>query len=255
MADEIMELQDTNAAEGFEDLFEADEDAQDTNVQKSEAEPVTEQEPEPVEQPQEEPKYKVNFLGQERELPVSELVTAAQKGMNYDHIKQELENLKQTSAGMSDAYGMMERMARASGMSVEQYIDLCGKTLRDNEIKAQVDRGVPEEIAGRLLELEEKEKLREIQDKEREEKARERQAYTDLIREYPDLKLLPPEVMQSINAGETPLNAYRAFENKQLRNEIAVLKKTEENRNKSPGSMHGDAPEEVNDFLAGFDSE
>lgn len=49
---------------------------------------------------EDEPKYKVKYNGEEKEIPVSELVTFAQKGMNYDHVKDELEKLR-TETGAS----------------------------------------------------------------------------------------------------------------------------------------------------------
>lgn len=61
---------------------------------------VEEVEPEQPEQPpeDEEPKYKVKFNGKEQELALSDLITHAQKGMNYDHVKGDLEAQRKTSA-------------------------------------------------------------------------------------------------------------------------------------------------------------
>ncbi|MES1922582.1 hypothetical protein MHBO_004096, partial [Bonamia ostreae] len=46
----------------------------------------------------EEPKHKVKYNGEEIELSVSDLITNAQKGMNYDHVHEDLENTRKTSA-------------------------------------------------------------------------------------------------------------------------------------------------------------
>lgn len=46
----------------------------------------------------EEPKYKVKYNGAEQELAVSDLIAHAQKGMNYDHVHDDLEKTRQTSA-------------------------------------------------------------------------------------------------------------------------------------------------------------
>ena len=194
----------------------------------------------------------MNFLGEEKELPVSELITAAQKGMNYDHVKSELDGLREKSGQYEEARRLVEQMAEASGMTVEQYTQFCAQSLKDSQLKAQLDRGVPEDVARRLMELEEKENLRSAEEERRRAELERQEAYAELIREYPELKSLPDEVAQA--AGERPLSAYRSYENRRLKNELAALRKAEENKLKSTGSLQGDAPEEADDFLMGFNS-
>lgn len=253
MPDEKNLPEDTNQEENFDQLFTDEADEQDTNV--SETDSVSdEEEAREVSSENDEPKYKVNFLGEEKELPVSELVTLSQKGMNYDHVKSELELLKEKSKQYSQTYEVIEQLAAASNMNVEQYIDLCNKTIEENQISQQVNQGVPKAVAKRLLELEQKETIRSKQEKQAEIERQKQNMYQELIREYPDVKQLPEEVVQAITNGERPLEAYRAYENQKLKNELAVLKKSVENKQKSTGSLQGDAPEETNDFLMGFNS-
>lgn len=250
--DEEMNLtEDTNLEDGFDELFHEEPDGQDTNARDEDG-VKTEAEPEALSE--EEPKYKVNFLGEEKELPVSELITAAQKGMNYDHVKSELDGLREKSGQYEEARRLVEQMAEASGMTVEQYTQFCAQSLKDSQLKAQLDRGVPEDVARRLMELEEKENLRSAEEERRRAELERQEAYAELIREYPELKSLPDEVAQAVAAGERPLSAYRSYENRRLKNELAALRKAEENKLKSTGSLQGDAPEEADDFLMGFNS-
>ena len=58
----------------------------------------------------EEPKYKVKYNGEEMELAVTDLITHAQKGMNYDHVHQDLETTRKTSA---EAKASLERLTDA----------------------------------------------------------------------------------------------------------------------------------------------
>ena len=253
MNEEMNLTEDTNLKDDFEELFHAEPEEQDTNAQEeNSAKPDLNDDVQP--EPENEPKYKVNFLGEEKELPVSELVTAAQKGMNYDHVKDELNSLREESQKYEKTYKLMENMARASGMTIEDYTQMCNDSIRNNQLQAQIDRGIPEDVAKRLLELEEKENVRSAEEKKWKAEQEKQEAYAALLREYPDVKSLPDEVTQAVAAGEQPLTAYRAYENKQLKNEIAVLKKAAENKQKSTGSLIGDAPEEVDDFLSGFNS-
>lgn len=72
-------------------------------------------EPEQQDQPEqpsvnEEPKYKVKFNGKEQELALSDLITHAQKGMNYDHVKGDLEAQRKTSA---ETKASLERLTAA----------------------------------------------------------------------------------------------------------------------------------------------
>lgn len=70
------------------------------------------------EQPGAEPKYKVKFYGQEQEMTVSELVAAAQKGLDYDNVRTRLEQAQQSAPAVQ----LVERYAAANGMTVEQYL-------------------------------------------------------------------------------------------------------------------------------------
>ena len=81
--EELMEETTPEEEAGFPEI--TPEDA----AQQQEAEPETT----PAE-----PTYRVKYNGQEMELPVSDLIVRAQKGMNYDHIQEDLARTRQTSA-------------------------------------------------------------------------------------------------------------------------------------------------------------
>lgn len=92
---EEVELEETTPEEASE---ETEESAAETTLESApEAEP-------------EEPKYKVIYNGEEMELAVSELITSAQKGMNYDHVKGDLDNQRKTSA---EATAALDRLTTA----------------------------------------------------------------------------------------------------------------------------------------------
>ena len=69
------------------------------------------------------------------------------------------------------------------------------------------------------------------------------------------MEKIPQEVADRIAAGETPLNAYRSYENKRLKAELEAAKTNTANAQKAVGSVSDDAPQEILDaFEAGFDS-
>jgi len=74
--------------EGGDSDFEETEAFEEETYADETEETETETEPEP-------PKHKIKYNGEEKELTVDELVTYAQKGMNYDHVKTELDALRE----------------------------------------------------------------------------------------------------------------------------------------------------------------
>jgi len=75
-------------------LDDSEEKAEETALDTTE--PGTENPPD-TEPAQEEPTYTVKYNGQEMQLPVSDLITSAQKGMNYDHVHDELLKIREES--------------------------------------------------------------------------------------------------------------------------------------------------------------
>lgn len=151
--------------------------------------------------------------------------------------------------------GMVERLARASGMTVDQYVQAVERQSREQRIQAEVAKGIPREYAERLLQLEESEHQRREQEEAARREQESRKQYLDFAAAYPEVKELPKEVIGRIAAGETPLHAYLAYENAQLKQEIAALKKNGENRERSLGSLKNrEGGEDGKDpFLAAFE--
>lgn len=194
--------------------------------------------------------FRIKYNGQEQELPVSELVTLAQKGMNYDHVYGELNQLRNARE-----FQFIDRMAAQYGMSREEYIEAASRQIEEAEIAKQMQNGVPEEVARRLYTLEQTEKQRRAQEElRRSEEARRRQ-YVELAREYPDIKEFPQEVIEAVAKGETPLAAYRAWDLRQTKQKLEILQKNREVRERTAGSAAGGLPQEDPDgFLDAFDS-
>lgn len=148
---------------------------------------------------------------------------------------------------------LMERLAREAGMTRENYMQALLQELEKNKVNKLTQQGVPEEYARRMLDLERKERQREIREARFRQESERRRQFAELVQEYPNLKELPKEVVNMMNQGASPLNAMRAYELKQLKEENAKLKQKMKNKASSPGSMNdlGDSPK-TDDFLAGF---
>lgn len=63
----------------------------------------------------------------------------------------------------------------------------------------------------------------------------------DFVHNYPDVREFPEEVAEQIKNGMPPLDAYRAYENKQLRAQLDALTQSEKNVKTSLGSAKGEA--------------
>ena len=94
---------------------------------------------------------------------------------------------------------------------------------------------------------------REPSEAEQQEETARLEPYLELLREVPDLqksRVLPVEVMRRIAQGESPLNAYRAYENGRLKAELDLMR----HRSAAPGSVRNTAYAAKRDsFSAGFD--
>lgn len=209
-------------------------------------------------QPGAEPKYKVKFYGQEQEMTVSELVAAAQKGLDYDNVRARLEQAQQSAPAVQ----LVERYAAANGMTVEQYLQFANQGFEQQAVAQLVAQGVPEPaakdlVAERLRLDRERRSIAPLaaQQRAQQEQREKLSPWMELLREYPGTKELPPEVAQRVAAGETPLAAMRAFELAQMRAQLAAKDAAQKNRQTAPGSAGGlGGKERKDDFEAGFDA-
>lgn len=198
----------------------------------------------------EEPSYKVKYNGQEKELPLSELIVNAQKGLNYDKVLGERDAIKQ-----SKEFALLDNLAKSNGLSREQFIEQIERQQHQAIIEQQVSQGIPPAAAERLYQLEEAERLRAQKDNEQVTQQSQTQAYVEFANAYPDVKEFPPEVITSIADGKPPLYAYMEYENKQLKLEKQASVQNDKNALKSTGSLLGDQQGTTKDpFLAGFES-
>lgn len=252
-AEEILETMEEDFTQGFEEeAFGGEEEFAEEVLEEEQEEAGEREESEETEETEEgEPAYTIKYNGQEMELPVSQLVTLAQKGMNYDHVYGELSRIKS-----SPELAVLERFAQQSGMSREEYVRYLENEFENQQIQSQVQQGMSEPAARRMLELERKEKDRQLQEQAAKRAMEKQEQYNALAREYPGLKELPAQVVQAIRNGEPPLAAYRAYENAQLRQELEAVKTNTRNQSKAMGSMSDSAAAPpVSDFLSGWESE
>lgn len=195
-------------------------------------------------------RHEIVYNGQKLSLTLDELKTNAQKGMNYDHVHKELMDLRN-----SPALGVIEKYARKSGMTTEQYVQHLQQLDEAQRVNQMTGEGVPEAIAKRLIELEDKDKARSEKEAAEQKRANETAQYNKFLREYPDVKAadIPEEVWQRFRDGMDLTASYAIYENKSLKNQVQQFKQNETNKQKSVGSVKGDSSETNSDaFLEGL---
>lgn len=210
----IMRSDSSKAEEGFEDT------ALDTHEAA-----VSEPSHSPGEQEGAEQTVRVVFLGKEMELPLSEAIRWAQKGMNAEHALNRYKNApEQELAGF---------YAAMLGMSRTEFVDALSKNRLKVQTELELARlkesnpDLPEHLLLHAARLGAERRLKEFEEKRQaqEEEARAL-PWLALSARYPDLKGpedLPDEVIQRIEGGLSPLEAMLGYELEKARSEIARL--------------------------------
>jgi hypothetical protein len=194
-----------------------------------------------------------------------EIVTLAQKGMDYDRIRGKWNEAKPVME-------LFNQFAQKAGMSVSDYVTYI-------RTQAKQSQGMSEEDAKRSVELEDREAVvaaKEAQQNaertaqtRRAEQEQRRQADIEAFRKiYPDAakdpKGIPAEVWQRVNEGMNLVAAYAVYDAKQARaaqaaaeQKAAAAMQNHANAARTTGSMHssGDNTKVSKDaFLDGWDS-
>lgn len=207
----------------------------------------------------EEPKYKVELYGREQELTVPQLVAAAQKGLDYDNVRAQLNAAQQALPALR----LVEQYAAANGMTAQQYLQAAGQNMHRQAVENLTQKGVPEQtarelVAERMRLEEERRAIAPLMQHLNAEAARKkaRDPWLAVTREYPDVVNLPESVLLNVQKGETPLAAMRAWELEQLRAKLSAQEMqlsaqaaTLKNRQTAPGSAAGAADTKRDPFL------
>ena len=190
--------QDTNAAEPQtqETAPESQPEEQDTNAEGEQEGSPEEGESEPAEQT-----IEITFLGDKRQMPLSEAAPLIQKGMNYDHLQERVTRLE-SELKANAVPPEIEAYAKTCGMTGQALIAHFGQLARNAGIEVAASGGYMHQKA--------------VDD------------WKDFMREYPDVNPktdLPQEVWDGINAGLTPRQALIEFKARGFEAQLAAKDK------------------------------
>lgn len=200
-----------------------------------------------------------------RQVTREELVAMAQKGWDYDTVRQERDQLRQQQAVNGPAVEYLAAVARQNGMDVPTY-------LQEVQKRELMRTGLSETEAAREMQMRQREEqVRKAQadldaQKQQEAAARsESQARVEKMRgdiaaflkAYPGVKPadVPREVWDRVNKGESLVAAYAMHEAAGYRAEldavkaeVAALTQNQTNAQRSPGSLGGNAGRELDEI-------
>ena len=238
--------------ENFDALWGDDEDSYGEATEKAEAkeEPAAEEEAEDAPEKQEEEKpdakqeaenqrFTLKHNGEESEVDRDKVIELAQKGMDYDRIKEERDRFKtdsDTITKLKAQESFLQELAKSNDMTVDQLMETTRARMLMNNNPGMDEEAALKQVreeASKAAEKKESEKAKEPSPEER------RQAmFAGFLAAYPDVKAgdIPQEVWNDAAKTFDLVGAYQRYENRQLRKEIETLRQNNKNRERSLGS-------------------
>lgn len=236
-------ITDDDLEEGSEPTEEEETPEAEDNAdqQESEAEDKAE-----TEQPEADQSFELKHLDEVRTVDRNEVIQLAQKGMDYDRIRTKYDEAKpqiEWYAQNATSIKWLEDIAQKQGISFGDLVDQTRAQIMAGETNQSVTvcRGI---IANerKAAELDAERAKQESPD------AKKQRDIQDFIREYPEQakkpEALPKEVWDSVSRGESLVNAYRAYELKEVKAQLEKQKteaarkaQEEKNRARSTGSQ------------------
>lgn len=221
------------------------------------AEETTEK-PEKPEKPEETPKlWALRHLGEEKSVNEQEMTALAQKGLDYDRVREKYDAAKPVME-------MFTQMAKQANMTVEQYVSYV-------RTEAKKAAGLSDDEAKREVALEDRESAVSVEESEKQSatEAEERRSadIAEFQKTFPDAAKdvgnIPQEVWDAVKQGQRLTVAYAVWREKQaiaeterVKQESAAKEQNAKNNGRSTGSMKtAGAERKASDpFLDGFGS-
>ena len=212
--------------------------------------------------------YKLKHLNDEGMYTIDEVLEYAGKGLDYDFVRKERDELKRERAALNSQSEFLKEMARRSGdSSIEAQMDRIRalwkiNDARDNGTTMSQDEALiraKQERIGTDAPAEEpadKDEPDSKQDAENDAAVRAKM-FSDFMSEYPDVKAedIPKEVWNECAKTGDLTGAYRKYENTQLKAQLEELKRDQRNKERSTGSWRSAGASTPKDaFDDGWDS-
>lgn len=178
--------------------------------------------------------FTLKVLGEERTVGKDEVITLAQKGADYDRLKDR--------NGEYEAF--FKELAEDQGVDVKDVIDNTRAAIMARK------EGIDQSIALEKVRLANERRQLEAERKQAQDsaasaknasdaKAKRENDVKEFMSVYGDIKPadIPKEVWADVNKGMTLLTAYTKYENKELKAKLEAEKQNEKNKKRATGSQ------------------
>lgn len=202
--------------------------------------------------------FTLKRMGETRQVSRDDLIAMAQKGWDYDTVREERDQLRQYRQEADPALELVKTYAKQNNMSVGDYLDFCrkqefmrqGMTEQDavTRVGMEKERAALDARQAELQKAEQAQTSAAAAEQKRQEALRADIA--NFCRVYPgvDPKNIPNEVWAAVKNGDTLTNAYTMHENKRLQAELAAERQNKDNQKKTPGSLGGNVGAELDEI-------
>lgn len=221
-----------------------------------------------------EQKFTIKVNKEERQLSLAEMTEFAQKGADYDRVKNQLETSRQSEQSLraqldeqQDYMDVLHLISEQTSTPMDQLMDqlhmnlLKGKGMSEAEAKAEIRAAKAEKQLKAVADQKAKEKAASD-----DNAARVQREVTEFRKQFPDVQItneLCEKLAPDIQAGMSMLGAYLKMENARKDAEIAELQRKQaaetqnkKNREKSPGSQTDSGGQrtksDFDEFIAAF---
>lgn len=202
--------------------------------------------------------FKVKYNKQEVELTQDQLLEAAQKGMDYDRLREARDRYRTP----------VERLARQAGMATDQFLNALDGLVKTSAVDVKKENfmslGMDENQAAYFAEMAyENETLKNgqaTQMRQMNERVQARQELqnriskdiADFEAKFPDVDLLPDEVAAEIKKGESPIVAYQGYLIRENGKKLKAYEQNQKNRQTAAGPVKSIGMETSDPFLDGL---
>lgn len=227
--------------------------------------------PEGSDKPDAEQTFTIKVNKEERTVGLAEMTALAQKGADYDRVKeraqQTIQDLKTQLDGQKDVMEIMTTLAEKTGTPLNELAEMLYVSYRKGEGRTETEAKLELQNARLQKGLDavnaEKDKQKEAEESSQSRAQRE---VDEFRRSYPEVEFtdeLVSKLTPDVQAGMTLLSAYQKYEAAQkeariaeLERQLAAEKKNRENRSNSPGSQKDSGGQrgksDFDDFMSAF---
>ena len=192
--------------------------------------------------------FELKHLGEPKNVNRDEVVTLAQKGMDYDRVTEkntQLENQvseqKQQLAQLTEHENALQELAKQSGTTVEELVENMLIAVTKSKYGIDDDGMALERVKldrERRALAQERAALATTNQEQEQQAANEKwrgECFDAFAKAYPDVDpaSIPNGVWEAFNRGETLVSAYARERNKALEAEIARMKSEQETRDRN----------------------